>query len=197
MKLEVKPVSNETKIKVWDPLVRIFHWSLVSAFLIAYITEEEFLSLHAWAGYIVLSLVFLRVLWGFVGTRYARFADFVYTPQAVKKFLLDTFRLRAPRYLGHNPAGGAMIILLLIALLLTTLSGLAVYGVEEGAGPLAGLLVGAGEFWGDFFKEIHEFFANFTVFLVLLHVAGVIVESLIHGENLVSAMWHGYKRKAD
>ena len=190
-------MNNEANIKVWDPVVRIFHWSLVSAFFIAYVTEEDFLSLHVWAGYTVLSLVFLRVLWGFVGTQYARFADFVYAPQTVKKFLLDTLRLRAPRYLGHNPAGGAMIIVLLISLLLTSMSGLAVYGVEDGAGPLAGLLTGAGEFWGDVFKEIHEFFANFTVFLVVLHVAGVIVESLIHGENLVSAMWHGYKRKAN
>lgn len=190
-------MQNETKVKVWDPLVRVFHWTLVSAFIIAYVTEEEFLSLHVWAGYIVLSLVFLRILWGFVGTRYARFTDFVYRPQVVKHFLLDTLRLRASRYLGHNPAGGAMIIALLIALLLTTVSGLAVYGVEDNAGPLAGLLSGSGEFWGEVFEEAHEFFANFTVFLVVLHVAGVVIESLIHGENLVSAMWHGYKRKAN
>lgn len=190
-------MNIEAKVKVWDPVVRIFHWSLVSAFFIAYITEEDFLTLHVWAGYTVLSLVFLRVLWGIVGTQYARFADFVYAPQAVKQFFLDTLRLRAPRYLGHNPAAGAMIILLLLALLLTSLSGLAVYGVEDSAGPLAGILTGAGGFWGDVFEGAHEFFANFTVFLVLLHVAGVIVESLIHGENLVSAMWHGYKRKTN
>ena len=190
-------MSSETKVKVWDPVVRIFHWTLVSAFIIAYVTEEEFLSLHVWAGYTVLSLVFLRMLWGFVGTRHARFTDFVYSPQTVKQFLLDTLHLRAARYLGHNPAGGAMIILLLIALLLTSLSGLAVYGIEDNAGPLAGLLAGGGEFWGDVFEGMHEFFANFTVFLVLLHVAGVIIESLIHGENLVSAMWHGYKHKAN
>ena len=90
-----------------------------------------------------------------------------------------------------------MIILLLITLLLTTLSGLAVYGVEDNAGPLAGLLAGSGEFWGDVFEGVHEFFANFTVFLVVLHVAGVIIESLLNGENLVSAMWHGYKRKVN
>lgn len=190
-------MNIEAKVKVWDPLVRIFHWTLVSAFVIAYVTEEEFLSLHVWAGYTVLSLVFLRILWGFVGSRYARFTDFVYSPQTVKQFLLDTVRLRAPRYLGHNPAGGAMILVLIIALLLTSLSGLAVYGVEDSAGPLAGMLAGTGEFWGDVFKGMHEFFANFTVFLVLLHVAGVIVESLIHGENLVSAMWHGYKRRTN
>lgn len=190
-------MSNETKLKVWDPLVRFFHWSLVTTFVIAYITEEEFLSLHVWAGYSVLSLVFLRILWGFVGTRYARFSDFVYRPIRVKQFLLDTLRLRAPRYLGHNPAGGAMIILLLLALLLTTVSGLAIYGIEDAAGPLAGVFAGSGNFWGEIFEETHEFFANLTVFLVLIHIAGVIVESLIHGENLVAAMWHGYKRKTN
>ncbi len=190
-------MSKDTKIKVWDPLVRVFHWSLVSAFVIAYLTEEDFLSLHVWAGYTVLSLIFLRLLWGFVGTHYARFTDFVYAPQTIKQFLLDTLRLRAARYLGHNPAGGAMILLLLLALLLTTLSGLAVYAVEDAAGPLAGLFAGGNEFWGDVLEEFHEFWANFTVFLVLVHIAGVIVESLIHGENLVSAMWHGYKRKAN
>lgn len=190
-------MQSEAKVKVWDPLVRVFHWSLVSTFFIAYITEEDFLNLHVWAGYLVLSLIFLRILWGLVGTQYARFSDFVYTPKTIKQFLLDTLRLRAPRYLGHNPAAGVMIILLLVALLLTTLSGLAVYGIEEGAGPLAGILAGSSDLWGDAFEEVHEFFANLTVLLVLLHIVGVIVESLIHGENLVSAMWHGYKRKAN
>lgn len=188
-------MNTEAKVKVWDPAVRIFHWSLVSAFFIAYVTEEDFLSLHVWAGYVVFSLFFLRVLWGFVGTQYARFSDFVYAPKTVKQFLLNTLRLRAPRYLGHNPAGGAMIIMLLVALLLTSLSGLAVYGVEDNAGPLSGMFASNRGFWGEVFEGIHEFMANFTVFLVLLHVAGVIVESMIHGENLVSAMWHGYKRK--
>ena len=188
-------MSNEAKVKVWDPLVRIFHWSLVSAFVIAYLTEDEFLNLHVWAGYTVLSLVFLRLLWGIVGTRHARFTDFVYRPHNVKQFLLDTLRLRAPRYLGHNPAGGAMIVLLLITLLLTTLSGLSVYAINDAAGPLASVFAGSSDFWGEIFEETHELFANFAVFLVLLHIAGVIIESLIHRENLVSAMWHGYKRK--
>ena len=90
-----------------------------------------------------------------------------------------------------------MIIILLISLLLTTISGLAVYAIEDVAGPLAGLLADAGEFWGDVLKELHEFLANFTIFLVVTHIAGVIVESIIHSENLVSAMWHGYKRKTN
>jgi cytochrome b len=87
--------------------------------------------------------------------------------------------------------------MLLISLLLTTISGLGVYAIADAAGPLAGLLAGAGEFWGDVLEEFHEFWANFTIFLVVIHIGGVIVESIIHSENLVSAMWHGYKRKTN
>lgn len=190
-------MTTPAKVKVWDPFIRIFHWTLVSAFLITYLTEDELLDLHVWAGYIILLLIFLRVLWGLLGTRYARFTDFVYNPKVIKQYLFDTIRLRAPRYLGHNPAGGAMIILLLMMLLLTSLSGLMVYGVEDGAGPFAGLVINSNEFWAEIFEETHEFFANLTVFLVLLHVGGVIFQSLIHSENLVKAMWNGYKRRPD
>jgi cytochrome b len=114
----------------------------------------------------------------------------------VLNYLKDTLMLKATRYVGHNPAGGAMIILLLISLLLTSLTGLAVYGTEESAGPLAGLLAGAGEYWSEQLEELHEFFANFTLLLVIIHVAGVVVESVIHRENLVRAMFTGYKRRA-
>ena len=181
------------QVKVWDPFVRIFHWGLVTAFAVAYITEEDFLDLHTLAGYVVLGLLLLRLLWGFIGTPYARFKDFSYSPAAIKKFLADTLRLRAQRYLGHNPAASAMIYLLLLSLLLTVFSGLAVYGIE-GGGPFAIFMSGAGEFFEEALEEVHEFFANFTLFLVFIHVGGVIVESLIHHENLAASMLHGYKR---
>lgn len=184
-------------IKVWDPFVRIFHWSLVLAFIIAYISEEDFLFIHTFAGYTVLALILLRIVWGIIGTRHARFSDFVYSPQNIKQFIKETLSLRAKRYLGHNPAGGAMVILLLISLLMTTLTGLAVYGAEEHAGPMAGWFSHSNGFWGKAFEEIHEFFANFTLFLVFVHVAGVIVESLIHKENLVKSMIDGMKKTSD
>ena len=94
--------ENQPLIKVWDPLVRVFHWTLVLAFFTAYITEEDFLSLHSYAGYLVLGLVLLRVLWGFVGSRHARFSDFVYSVAEIKSFLKNTLQLKARRYLGHN-----------------------------------------------------------------------------------------------
>ena len=187
-------MQARSNIKVWDPFIRLFHWGLVGAFFIAYITEEDLLFLHTWAGYTVLGLVLIRVLWGFIGTDYARFSSFVFSPAAIKKFLKDTLLLRAKRYIGHNPAGGAMVLLLLVSLIMTSMTGIAIYGIEENAGPLAGMFSGTGERWEDLFEETHEFFANFTLFLVFIHVGGVLVESLIHKENLVRSMINGYKR---
>ena len=181
-------------IKVWDPLVRLFHWTLVLAFAVAYLTEDDFLDLHVWAGYLVLGLILFRILWGFVGPHYARFSSFVFSFKTITAYLKDTLAFRGKRYLGHNPAGGAMIIMLLVSLLFTTISGLAIYGIEEKAGPLAPMLGQLGEFWEDIVEEVHEFFANFTLLLVVIHVGGVIFESMVHKESLVKAMINGHKR---
>jgi cytochrome b len=188
--------DRKGEVKVWDPLVRVLHWTLVIGFFTAYFTEGEgeTLILHTWAGYTVLGLILVRLVWGFIGTRHARFSDFVYRPAAIKAYLLDVLRLHPHRYLGHNPAGGLMIVLLIVSLLVTTLSGMALFAAEEQAGPLAGWLGSAGHFWAEAFEELHELFANFTVFLVVVHVTGVLVESLLHGENLVRAMWTGRKQ---
>ena len=187
---------EQGEVRVWDPFVRIFHWLLVLLFTLAYFTGEDLLSLHVYAGYAVFGLILLRMLWGVVGTPHARFSDFVYRPSRVISFVKDTLALRARRYLGHNPAGGAMILLMLVSLLLVSVSGVAIYGIEKGAGPLA-MLGGSGEFLEDALEEVHEFFANFMVLLVVVHIAGVIAESLIHRENLVKAMLTGRKRALD
>lgn len=183
---------KQGEVNVWDPFVRIFHWLLVLSFIVVWIIGEEFITLHAWAGYAVTGLVLLRLIWGFIGSRHARFSDFVHRPAVVSGYLRDTLRLRARRYLGHNPAGGAMILLMLAMLLITSATGMAVYGIEAGAGPLAMLSgsSGAGE---EVLEELHEFFANFMLLLVLAHIAGVLVESLIHRESLIKAMFNGRK----
>jgi cytochrome b len=186
-------MTDSSQIRVWDHFVRFFHWSLVSAFVIAYITEENLLTVHTLAGYLILFLISIRVVWGFIGTRYARFSDFIYSPGTIIQFLKDTIHLRAKRYLGHNPAGGAMVILLMISLLVTTTSGIWLLGVEEQAGPVAHWFSQAGIFWSEILEELHEFSADFTLLLVFIHFIGVIVESLIHKENLVSAMLTGFK----
>ena len=188
-------MTESPQIKVWDPLVRFFHWALVSAFIIAYVTEEDFLTIHSWAGYLILSLLCIRFVWGFIGTRYARFSDFAYSPEKIIQFLNDTLRLGAKRYLGHNPAGGAMVFLLLFSLLITTTSGVILLGAEEHAGPVAHWFTQPESTWADILEEAHEFFANLTLLLVFVHVAGVLIESLIHKENLLSAMITGFKAK--
>jgi cytochrome b len=186
-------MNTNTMVKVWDIFVRTFHWSLVLTFFTAYITEDDFLTLHTYAGYTVLGLVLIRLIWGIVGTRYARFSNFVTSPGMAWQYVKDTLHLRAKRYLGHNPAAGAMIVLLLVSLLMTTLSGIATYGAVESAGPLGNWLGNIGEGGENMLEEVHEFFANFTVLLVVIHVGGVVIESLLHRENLVRSMLHGYK----
>jgi len=180
-------------IQVWDPALRLFHWSLAGAFLVAYLTEDDWATLHINAGYLIGILILLRLLWGFVGPRHARFSDFVRTPREVMAYTADAVRLRAPRYIGHNPAAGTMVVALLISLTVTVLSGIALYGTTDFAGPLAG--VWRGEHAADVLEEIHEAAANFTLFLIVLHLGGVLFTSLEQGENLVKSMITGRKKE--
>lgn len=183
---------KQGEVKVWDPFVRVFHWLLVLIFTVAWLTGDELTGLHVYAGYAVLGLVLMRLVWGVIGTRHARFSDFVYRPAAVRAYLKDVLWLRARRYLGHNPAGGAMIVLMLLSLVLVSISGIAVYGMEAGAGPMA-LLAGSSEALEEALEEVHEFLAGFMLLMVIIHLAGVAVESLLHRESLVKAMLTGRK----
>jgi len=184
---------QQKQVTVWDPLVRIFHWSLVSAFFIAYFTEDDLLDLHVYAGYVVAGLLVFRLIWGLVGSRHARFTDFVKRPREVWAYLKSIIGQHPRRYLGHNPAGGAMIIALLSSLVLVTISGIVIYSIEESAGPLGASLSGVSEFWEDVVEELHEFFSNATLALVFFHVTGVLIASLQHKENLVKSMVNGRK----
>jgi len=179
-------------IKVWDPALRLFHWSLAGSFLVAYFTEDDWKTLHVNAGYLIGILIALRLVWGFMGPRHARFSDFVRSPGEVLAYAKDAVRFRAPRYVGHNPAAGVMVVALLICLTLTVLTGIALYGTTDFAGPLAGLW--RGEYAADVLEEIHEAGANLTLFLVVLHLGGVVFTSLEQGENLVKAMITGRKK---
>jgi cytochrome b len=186
-------MNNIEQVKVWDPLVRIFHWTLVASFTIAYITEDEWITLHSLAGYLIGSLLLLRIVWGLIGSRYARFSNFIYSRQTIVAYLKDIITFRAKRYLGHNPAGGAMVVALLLSLTITVLTGLSVYGANEFSGPLAGFWAGSSQFMGSVLKELHEFFANFTLLLIIAHVVGVMLASFQHGENLPRSMVTGLK----
>ncbi len=180
--------------KVWDIFIRIFHWSLLATFVITYLTEDDFPTLHVYAGYTMIALIGLRLILGFIGSRHARFSSFVVKPSNVIEYMKEVVQFRAKRYLGHNPAGGAMVVALLVTLSMTLLFGLLTYGAAEFSGPLAGLTGGVSESLANVFEELHEFFANFTVFLVVLHVIGVAIASFQHKENLVKSMLNGYKQ---
>jgi len=188
--MNTKTETTQT-VKVWDPLVRIFHWSLVGAFFLAFITEDDWMDLHIQAGYAVALLIAFRLVWGIIGTRYARFSQFVKAPSAVFKYLGQMLSLKVPHYLGHNPAAAAMIVSLIVSIIMVSFTGMVIIAAQ-GQGPLAGTLFAG--FNPEWMEEIHEFFANFTLLLVILHVAGVVVSSLLEGENLVRAMINGRKK---
>ncbi len=151
-----------------------------------------------------------RIVWGFIGTKYARFTDFVYSPKTTIDYLLSYIGANPKHYIGHNPLGGWMIVMLLLFLIFTTWSGLEAYG-KKGKGPLAVedmhavsvAIADEGERVHDkndndnedeFWEEIHEFFANFTLFLVFVHIVGILISSSIHRENLIKAMITGKKQ---
>lgn len=170
---------NQT-VKVWDPLVRIFHWTLVAAFATAWLTAEEWDAQHRWAGYVILALVGFRLLWGVIGPTHARFGNFLTSPSVTARYLVDLVCLRERPYVGHNPAGAWMIVALLLSLLATATTGLlSEYGPSTYA-QVAG--------------DLHEGLAELTIILVGAHVAGVIWASLRHQENLICAMFHGRKK---
>lgn len=133
-----------------------------------------------------------RLTWGFIGNEYARFSNFLCSPSESYRYIKDAIASRANRYVGHNPAGAAMIVLLLTSLLMTIFTGFAVYGADKNAGPLAFIGADYEKFW----EETHELFADFSLLLVFAHIAGVAIESYIHRENLEKSMVHGYKKSS-
>jgi cytochrome b len=168
---------------VWDPFVRICHWSLVAAFTVAFLTHEsewERLT-HTKAGYVAGILLISRIIWGFLKTGYARFQSFPPDPEAALKYTWRTMQGRAKPFVGHNPAGSLVIYLMLIAGLSTTISGFLVYN--------DGWLLD----YSDVLHVVHFYSAWGWLILVCGHVLGVITESILHKDNLIVAMFTGVK----
>lgn len=192
--------------RVWDLLLRFFHWSLVAAYAIAWLTADEWDRAHEIVGYAIAALIAVRLVWGLIGSRYARFASFVTGPRATLDYLGAMARGKEPRYLGHNPAGAAMIVALLLSLSGTILTGWLMTEPSRLAllpeMPSIAAAAWAGDDDGDedrdggseLVKDLHEVAANLTLFLVALHVAGVLLASKRHHENLARAMLTGDKR---
>lgn len=186
-------------IKVWDIGVRVFHWSLVAAFAVAWLSSDEGSLVHEWSGYVAAGLIAFRLVWGLVGPRYARFSQFLTGRRVVTGYLKASLAGREPRYVGHNPAGAVMIVALLLTMSGTIFTGWLM--LEPARVAMLPAIVGPafaedGEGHGDgsVVKDAHESLANLMLLLVVLHVVGVVVASRRHKENLAAAMITGLKR---
>jgi cytochrome b len=167
------------EVQVWDLPIRLLHWSLVVTVAAAWLTEDGPSWLHDWAGYAALAVIAARGFWGIVGSPPARFASFVRPWSTTRAYATALFQATEPRHVGHNPLGGWMIVVLLLTVAATGLSG---------------WLYTTDAFWGVAWVEtVHEIFANFLLGLIILHIAGVIFTSFRQRENLVSAMIDGRK----
>lgn len=174
-----EPTGGRTR--VWDPWVRLFHWSLVAAFFVAYFTGDSVGAIHEWAGHIALGLVAFRLLWGFVGSKHARFTDFVPGPLPLFDYGKKLLRGREPRYIGHNPAAAVMILVLLAAIIVISVSG---------------WLLTTDWGWGsETIEQVHEWAVDITLIAITLHVLAAVYESFKHRENLIRAMFTGFKRR--
>jgi len=200
--------GEANQVRVWDRFVRIFHWTVVAGFFAAYFTDGDFLDLHIWAGYTVGALVLIRIVWGFAGPRHARFSDFLCGPFRALRYVFDLATGRAARHLGHSPAGGLMVMVLLVGLLGASWTGYQHYISDDHSGGMAwsNFLISSAhahgeeihgqpaaevEFWG----QAHGWLADLLLTLAVLHLGGVALASLAHKENLVRAMVTGRKRR--
>lgn len=165
-------------VLIWDLPVRVFHWALMASIVTAHLTTDGLGKIHRFAGYIAVSLLIFRIVWGFSGTKFARFSDFVRGPRTVLKYTADELTGFADRKLGHNPAGGAMIVALLL--------------VVAGIGT-TGIMMRNGFFGSETVETVHWMLAYSLFVLVPLHVIGVILASASHKENLALSMVTGRK----
>ena len=171
---------GNTRILVWDLPTRWFHWLLAASFAGAWLTgdSERFRDIPVILGYTMLGLIAFRLLWGFIGTRYARFADFAYSPASVMRYAKSLLSRQPEHYIGHNPAGAAAIFLLLALGIASGISGWLAYN----------------EIGGDWMEAGHALFSDLMLLRAGLHIAGVIAASVLHRENLARAMVTGYKQ---
>lgn len=168
------------KVLIWDLPVRAFHWLLAGSFMGAWLLAEteKLRNVHVMFGYTVLGLLVFRLAWGFVGSRYARFSSFAFAPREALAYVGSLLRGRATDYPGHNPAGSLAIWAILGLAALAGITGYATYN----------------EIGGDALEEFHELVTSTWLLVVGVHIAGVLVSSLLHRENLAAAMLTGYKR---
>ncbi|MGL6070021.1 cytochrome b/b6 domain-containing protein [Craterilacuibacter sp.] len=171
--------SDNSGYRVWDPFVRLFHWTLVACIVLNLFVLEEGDAPHRWSGYVAASLIVLRMVWGFVGSRHARFADFWPTRQRLQDHWQRVKTGEPDPHPGHNPAGALMMLALMAWVLALGLSG---------------YMMGTDAFWGEeWLENLHEFLADGLMALAGMHVLAAIVMSHVEGVNLPRAMITGVK----
>ncbi len=175
-------MASERAVLVWDLPVRLGHWLMALSFLVAWVTAESetWRLVHVYAGAAVFAIALFRLIWGFIGSRHARFVAFVAAPGRAWDYVKSLLSGRPEHSVGHNPAGGYAILGLLALALASGATGWLAYQ----------------DLAGEWLKELHEFLSNAMLALVALHLAGVAVGSLAHRENLVRAMFTGRKAGA-
>ena len=188
----------DASIRVWDRFVRLFHWSLVASFALSYWSAKAgWHELHALLGYFLAGLIVARLYWGLLGSRHARFSDFVHSPGAVLHYLKTIATGHPRRFLGHNPAGGMMVVALLAVLAVISVTGLAVLAVIDFDGPLLALTHAVSDQQAYDLREAHALAVNVVLARAGLHLLGVLLASFQHKENLVRAMITGDKDAVD
>jgi len=191
--------KNEQRIRIWDLPVRLFHWTLVVLMAVSYFSGQaggDWMKLHFWSGYAILTLLLFRIAWGFVGSTTARFTHFVRGPEAALEHLKELAGADRPRDVGHNALGGAMVIALLAGLLLQVAAGMFAADTDMGtiSGPLANLVA---DKWVDAATVFHHTWVNVLLLLVAIHVLAALLYLVWKRQNLIGAMFTGRKRLDD
>lgn len=182
------------QVAIWDLPTRAFHWLLVVAVASSYASggeEGQWFTVHVVSGYAVAALLAFRLVWGFIGSRHSRFADFVYGWRAVREYSGALLRRKHQHFVGHNPLGGWMVITMIVVLAGSVATGLVSGEPGEAAGPLLGVVVATSS--GEAIAEVHEVVGNLVLALALIHIAAVFLDWVLTGENLIPAMVHGGK----
>ncbi|ABK42843.1 cytochrome B561 [Magnetococcus marinus MC-1] len=185
--------ENQT-LPVWDLWIRLFHASLILLVLTALLSEDEWLKIHVVAGFGLCGLLLFRLIWGFIGSQHARFRDFIYPPKQVIAYLRTLYQGNPPHHLGHNPAGGMMVLLLLITLTLLGLSGLLTLGASQETGLLHNMAAALPPSTVKPIESLHEGLGELLWALIALHLGGVLLGMWQHKENLIKSMIHGNKQ---
>jgi cytochrome b len=185
--------KQETERRIWDLPVRIFHWSLASAFLAAFVTNRlgvTYFKYHVWAGYVVIFLVAFRLLWGILGTRHARFRNFLRGPREILVYARSLLSTQSPHYAGHNPLGAVMVLALLAGAGVQAVTGLFSNDEICNVGPLYGLVTKAQSL---VLTSLHRKLFYVLAAAIAAHVLAVLAHRIFKGEKLVRAMITGKK----